>query len=46
LGARALIAQRGIGHSNLADVGNVEWALGSGGDLAVIPSRSVDDVFS
>jgi SAM-dependent methyltransferase len=35
-----------LGHSNLADVDNVEWVLGSGADLAVIPNRSVDDVFS
>ena len=35
-----------LGHSNFADVGNVEWVLGSGADLAVIPNRSVDDVFS
>ena len=35
-----------LGHSNLADVGNVEWVLGSGADLAVIPDRSVDNVFS
>jgi SAM-dependent methyltransferase len=35
-----------LGQSNLADFGNVEWVLGSGADLAVIPNRSVDDVFS
>ncbi len=35
-----------LGHSILADVDNVEWVLGSGADLAVIPNRSVDDVFS
>ena len=35
-----------LGHSNLADVGNVEWVLGSGADLAVIAYRSVDHVFS
>jgi cyclopropane fatty-acyl-phospholipid synthase-like methyltransferase len=35
-----------LGQSHLADVGNVEWVLGSGADLAVIPDRGVDDVFS
>jgi len=35
-----------LGRRNLAGVGNVEWVLGSGADLAVIPDRSVDDVFS
>ena len=35
-----------LGQSNLADVGNVEWVLGSGADLAVIPDRSVDAVYS
>ena len=35
-----------LGQSNLADVGNVEWVLGSGADLAVIDDCSVDDVFS
>jgi SAM-dependent methyltransferase len=35
-----------LGQSNLADVGNVEWVLGSGADLAVIPDCSVDNVFS
>ena len=31
---------------NLAGADNVEWVLGSGNDLAVIPDGSVDDVFS
>jgi SAM-dependent methyltransferase len=35
-----------LGRGNLAGVGNVEWVLGSGVDLAVLPSSSVDDVFS
>jgi SAM-dependent methyltransferase len=35
-----------LGRANLAGVGNVEWLLGSGADLAVIPDRWVDDVFS
>jgi SAM-dependent methyltransferase len=35
-----------LGQSNLSDVGNVEWVLGSGADLAVIPDCSVDNVFS
>jgi SAM-dependent methyltransferase len=35
-----------LGRSNVAGVGNVEWVLGSGADLAVIGDRSVDDVFS
>jgi SAM-dependent methyltransferase len=35
-----------LGRANLAGVGNVEWLLGSGGDLDVIPNGGVDDVFS
>ena len=35
-----------LGRSNLIGVDNVEWVLGSGADLDVIPDRSVDDVFS
>jgi SAM-dependent methyltransferase len=35
-----------LGRGNLAGVGNVEWVLGSGADLAGIPDRSIDDVFS
>lgn len=35
-----------LGRSNLAGVSNVEWVLGSGADLAVIPDRSVHEVFS
>jgi SAM-dependent methyltransferase len=35
-----------LGRGNLASVGNVEWLLGSGTDLAVIPDGWVDDVFS
>jgi SAM-dependent methyltransferase len=35
-----------LGRGNLVGVGNVEWTLGSGADLAGIPDRSVDDVFS
>jgi SAM-dependent methyltransferase len=35
-----------LGQRNLADVGNVEWVLGSGADLGVLADRSVDDVFS
>jgi SAM-dependent methyltransferase len=35
-----------LGHSNLTGVGNVEWVLGSGADLAMIPDGGVDDVFS
>jgi SAM-dependent methyltransferase len=35
-----------LGRDSLAGVGNVEWVLGSGGDLAVIPDGRVDDVFS
>ena len=35
-----------LGRGNLAGVGNVEWVLGSGADLAVIPDGCVDDVFS
>jgi SAM-dependent methyltransferase len=35
-----------LGRSNLAGVGNVEWVLGSGADLDVVPDRSVDEVFS
>jgi SAM-dependent methyltransferase len=35
-----------LGRGNLAGVDNVEWVLGSGADLEVIPDRSVDDVFS
>jgi SAM-dependent methyltransferase len=35
-----------LGRGNLARVGNVEWVLGSGADLAMVSDRSVDDVFS
>jgi SAM-dependent methyltransferase len=35
-----------LGRGNLAGADNVEWLLGSGGDLAVIPDGRVDDVFS
>jgi SAM-dependent methyltransferase len=35
-----------LGRSNLAGAGNVEWVLGSGADLAVIPDHSVHEVFS
>jgi SAM-dependent methyltransferase len=35
-----------LGRGNLPGVGNVEWVLGSGADLAVIPDGCVDDVFS
>jgi SAM-dependent methyltransferase len=35
-----------LGRGNLAGVGNVEWVLGSGADLDVVPDSSVDDVFS
>jgi SAM-dependent methyltransferase len=35
-----------LGRGKLADVGNVEWVLGSGADLAGIHDGSVDDVFS
>jgi len=35
-----------LGHGNLAGIGNVEWVLGSGADLDVIPDGWVDDVFS
>ncbi len=35
-----------LGRDNLAGADNVEWVLGSGNDLAVIPDGSVDDVFS
>jgi SAM-dependent methyltransferase len=35
-----------LGRGNLAGVNNVEWVLGSGADLAMVPDRSVDDVFS
>jgi SAM-dependent methyltransferase len=35
-----------LGRCNLAGGGNVEWLLGSGADLAMVPDRSVDDVFS
>jgi SAM-dependent methyltransferase len=35
-----------LGRGNLAGVGNVEWVVGSGADLDVVPDRSVDDVFS
>jgi SAM-dependent methyltransferase len=35
-----------LGRGNLAGVGNVEWALGSGDSLAVVDDCSVDDVFS
>jgi SAM-dependent methyltransferase len=35
-----------LGRGNLAGVGNVEWVLGSGVDLHVIPNGGVDDVFS
>jgi SAM-dependent methyltransferase len=33
-----------LGRGNLAGVGNVEWVLGSGTDLDVIPDGRVDDV--
>jgi ubiquinone/menaquinone biosynthesis C-methylase UbiE len=35
-----------LGRGNLAGIGNVEWLLGSGVDLAVVPDGWVDDVFS
>lgn len=35
-----------LGRGNLAGVGNVEWVLGSGTDLEVIPDAWVDDIFS
>jgi SAM-dependent methyltransferase len=35
-----------LGRGNLPGVGNVEWVLGSGADLDVIPDGRVDDVFS
>jgi ubiquinone/menaquinone biosynthesis C-methylase UbiE len=35
-----------LGRGNLPGVGNVEWVLGSGVDLDVVPDRSVDEVFS
>ena len=35
-----------LGHGNLAGVRNVEWVLGSGVNLDVIPNDWVDDVFS
>ena len=35
-----------LGRGNLLGVGNVEWVLGSGADLDVVPDRSVDAVFS
>ena len=35
-----------LGWGNLTGVDNVEWVIGSGVDLDVIPDRSVDDVFS
>ena len=35
-----------LGRGNLAGVGNVDWVLGSGVDLGVIPNGRVDDVFS
>lgn len=34
------------GQANLADLDNVAWVLGSGGDLNAIGDGSVDDVFS
>jgi SAM-dependent methyltransferase len=36
----------GLARANLAGVDNVEWVLGSGADLSVIPDRSADEVFS
>jgi cyclopropane fatty-acyl-phospholipid synthase-like methyltransferase len=35
-----------LGWGNLTGVDNIEWVIGSGVDLDVIPDRSVDDVFS
>jgi SAM-dependent methyltransferase len=35
-----------LGGDNLAGVDNVEWVLGSGADLDVVPDGRVDDVFS
>jgi methyltransferase family protein len=35
-----------LGRGNLAGVGKVEWVVGSGADLDVVPACSVDDVFS
>ena len=35
-----------LGWGNLTGVDNVEWVIGSGVDLDVIPDRPVDDVFS
>lgn len=35
-----------LSRRNLVGVDNVEWVLGSGSDLDVIPDRGVDDVFS
>jgi len=35
-----------LGRGNLLGVGNVDWVLGSGADLDVVPDRSVDHVFS
>lgn len=35
-----------LGRANLAGSANVEWVLGSGADLDVIPDTSADDVFS
>jgi SAM-dependent methyltransferase len=35
-----------LGQANLADLDNVAWVLGSGGDLNAIADSSVDDVFS
>jgi SAM-dependent methyltransferase len=34
------------GRVNLADLGNVEWLLGSGADLDVVADGAADDVFS
>jgi len=35
-----------LGRGNLAGVSNVEWVLGSGANLDVVPDCLVDDVFS
>jgi len=35
-----------LGRGNLRGVDNVEWVLGSGADLDVVPDGSVDEVFS
>lgn len=35
-----------LGRANLAGHANVEWVLGSGADLGVVPDGSADDVFS